>query len=532
MADQPGPRLRPPRLGPRPGGGVPRGAGPAHRGAAEPGVTTADVLVVGAGPAGYVGAIRLARLGRKVVLVDHDKLGGECLNYGCIPSKALINASWLAHRVGKGLQPGLTAEGVRMDGARLQAWKSQLLGALARNIGTLAKANGVEVMAGSAEFTSPREARVVAGARTETVGFQNALIATGTRPIALPGFPFDGRWCLSSREALDLKEPPAALAVIGGGAIGLELGTIFAKLGSKVTVVEFMPQILPGLESDLAAVVSRSLQRLGVEVLVGSRAKAPGTAGSGTSPAAPGDPKRPSGATPGTAGSGTSPAAPGREILVETPQGERTVEASAVIVSVGRAPSTQGLGLEAAGVRTDAKGHIVIDRSCRTSAGHIFAAGDIAGPPYLAHKASAEALLAAEAITGAAPRDLGPVPAAVFTDPEVATVGETESQAAERGAETIAGRFPFAACGRAQAMRETEGFVKVVAEKSSHLILGVSIVGPHAGDIIGEACLALRLKARLEDVAHTMHPHPTLPEAFMEACEAALGSAIHILPAR
>ncbi|MFA6317468.1 MAG: dihydrolipoyl dehydrogenase [Elusimicrobiota bacterium] len=462
-----------------------------------------DVLVIGAGPAGYVGAIKLGKLGKRVVLVEGDKLGGECLNYGCIPSKALINAGWLFHRASKGLQPGVIAESVKPDMAGLQSWKSGLLSAFSKNIGSLAKANGVQVMSGQASFTGPNEARVVSAAGEETICFTNALVATGTKPAALPGLPFDGAWCLTNREALDLPAPPLNLLVIGAGAIGLELGTFYAKLGSKVTVVEFMPQILPGMEADAVSVISRSLQRLGVEVLVSSKAKAALPASGGT-----------------------------RSVLVETPAGERTIPADKVIVSVGRIPHTADLGLDKAGIKTDAKGHIAVDASLRTNVPHIYAAGDVARPPYLAHKASAEALAAACAIAGAPVPDIGLIPMAVFTDPEAASVGESESAAKARGADILVGKFPFAANGRAQTMRETEGFVKVVADKTTHKLLGVSMVGPHVSELVSEACLALRLGGRLEDVAHTVHPHPTLPEAFMEACEAALGSAIHLLPPR
>ncbi|MBI5884380.1 MAG: dihydrolipoyl dehydrogenase [Elusimicrobia bacterium] len=464
-------------------------------------MTETDVLVIGAGPAGYVGAIKLGKLGKKVVLVEGDKLGGECLNYGCIPSKALINAGWLFHRVSKGLQPGVVGT-VKADMARLQAWKSGLLASFSKNIGTLAKANGVEVLSGKASFISANEARVVSATGQETVRFKNALVATGTRPASLPGLPFDGTWCLTNREALDLPAPPPSLLVVGAGAIGLELGTFYAKLGSKVTVVEFMPQILPGMEADAAAIIARSLSKLGITVWVGSKAKS---------------------ASPASGPDGV------RQVAVETPEGEKTVEAAKAIVSVGRIPFTEGLGLEAAGIKTDAKGHISVDACLRTSVPHIYAAGDAARPPYLAHKASAEALAAARSIAGQPPADIGPIPMAVFTDPEAASVGESETQARSRGADILVGKFPFTACGRAQTMRETEGFVKVVADKATHKILGVSMVGPHVSELISEACLGLKLGASLEDVAHTVHPHPTLPEAFMEACEAALGQAIHIL---
>ena len=308
---------------------------------------------------------------------------------------------------------------------------------------------------------------------------------------------------MSSKEALELKEAPASLVVIGGGVIGLEIGTFYAKLGTKVTIVEFLPQVLPGLEPDLILPVTRNLQKLGIEVLLQAKAKSYALKEGGLT------------------------------VTVETADGVRTLEAGEDPPQrPGRAPITKDLGLEAAGVQTDPKGHIAVNSLYQTNVPNIYAAGDVVGPPYLAHKASREAILAALSIAGFSGEEHGAVPWAVFTDPEIAYVGETEAEAKARGAQVLLGKFPFSASGRAQAMRETDGFVKIVADQETHRVLGVGIVGPDASDLIGEACLAVKLGATVEDVASTIHPHPTLSEAFMEAAEACLGQAIHILAPR
>jgi dihydrolipoamide dehydrogenase len=292
--------------------------------------------------------------------------------------------------------------------------------------------------------------------------------------------------------------------------IGLELGTFFAKLGSRVAVVEFLPQLLTGIEADLVGPVSRGLERMGVEVHLQSKA---------ASHAAKAGPD-------------------GLDLLeIQTPQGAKNIPADKILVSVGRAPQTAGLGLDTLGVKTDPKGHILVDKTLRTSIPSIYAIGDVTGQPYLAHKATREGIVAAEAIADTERQhssEVGIVPWAVFTDPEISFVGETEAQARARKVDVLVGRFPFTASGRAQAVREGEGFIKVLADKATHKLLGVGIVGPHAADLIGEACLALKMGCRLEDVASTVHPHPTLPEVFPEACEVALGRPIHVLaqPAR
>ncbi len=464
-----------------------------------------DVLVVGAGPGGYIAAIRLGQLGRSVVLVERDQLGGECLNYGCIPSKAFIHASGLLSRLKRWEPAGLSADGARADLVKLQAWKGQLIGGFRKGIASLEKANNVVFMPGSVKFVSAISATVTTPAGPEKIEFSQAIVATGSTPVPLPGIPFDGMRVMSSKEALDLTEAPKRLIVVGGGVIGLEMGTFFAKLGSRVSVVEFLPQLLTGIEADLVGPVARGLERMGVEIHLESKAVS----------------------------RGTKAGPEGADLLdIQTPQGPKSLPADKMLVCVGRAPQTAGLGLDALGVKTDPKGHILIDKTLRSSIPSIYAIGDVTGPPYLAHKATREGIVAAEAIADterAHASEVGIVPWAVFTDPEISFVGETEAQARARNVSVLVGRFPFTASGRAQAVREGEGFIKVLADKGTHQLLGVGIVGPHAADLIGEACLALKMGCRLEDVASTVHPHPTLPEVFPEVCEVALGRPIHVL---
>ncbi len=458
-----------------------------------------EVLVIGAGPGGYVAALKLGKLGKKTLLVEKDKLGGVCLNCGCIPSKAMIHIAGQVHKLRKAKAQGLEAPDLRLNWSRVVDWKDLMVQGLNRGIAALEKGNGVAVMTGSARLTGAHQAEITTAAGTETVSFQQALVVTGSRAISIPGFDIDGERVLSSTEALALREVPGRLLVIGGGVIGLELGTVFAKLGSAVTIVEFLPQLLTGVEPDLAAPVTRNLQRMGVTVWTGSKAK------------------------------GYTAADGALAVTVETPEGDKVVATDKILVCVGRAVNSRDLGLEALGIVCDPKGHVIVNQNYQTKQPNIYAAGDVIGPPYLAHKASREGVLAALHIAGRPAQPRGAIPAAIFTDPEIAAVGETEAEARARGAEVITGRFPFAALGKAQAMRETEGFVKVVADKSSHKVLGGAIVGPEAADLIGELCLAVKVGATLEDLGSTVHPHPTLSEAVSEAAEACLGQALHIL---
>ncbi len=461
-----------------------------------------QLLVIGGGPGGYVAAIRAAQLGVETTLVEREEVGGICLNHGCIPSKALIHGATLAHKIPQLKELGIEVKGLRVDAAQLQAWKQEVVRKLTSGVEQLLRANGVQILKGTAVFQSPKKVLIESEHGTQAVEFKHCILATGSRSIELPGFEFDGEVVLGSRHALQLTEIPEKLVVIGGGYIGLELGTVFAQLGAKVTVIEMMEQLLPGTDPELVRVVERRLKDLGVEVHTQSKAKALR--------------KGKSGAT----------------LTAETPKGEISVDADRVLVSVGRKPNTQGIGLEKAQIELDGRGFVKVDDRLKTTHPRVWAIGDVAGPPMLAHKASHEGLVAAEIIAGKpAGPDWQAVPAVIFTDPEIAYVGLTEREAREQGYDVVTGRFPFTALGRALSLGETDGFVKVVADRTSHVVLGVQIVGPEASTLIGEATLAVEMGARLEDLALTVHAHPTFPEALMEAAEAALGQPIHILAA-
>jgi len=459
-----------------------------------------ELLVIGGGPGGYVAAIRAAQLGREVTLVEKEELGGICLNHGCIPSKALIHAAQLAYKLPRLNDLGIEVQNLSVDFAKLQGWKEGIVKKLVSGVGQLLKHHNVQVLKGSASFIAPNKVLVESEHGTQAVEFKHAIIATGSCPIELPGFEFDGDVVLSSRHALSLKEIPKELLIIGGGYIGLELGTVFAKLGSQVTVVEMMEQLLPGTDPEPVKVVERRLKELGVTIHLRSKAKSL------------------------KKGKG------GAKLIVESHEGELELEAQKILVCVGRRPNTEGLALERAEVELTEKGFIKVDGELRTSNSRIYAIGDVAGPLMLAHKASHEGLVAAAQVAGQpAGVDWLSVPTVIFTDPEIAYVGLTEAQAREQEYTPIVGKFPFSALGRALTMGEAEGFVKVIADEETKLILGVEIVGPEASDLISEATLAIELGARLDDLALTIHPHPTLPESLREAAEAAMGTAIHIL---
>jgi len=458
-----------------------------------------DVLVIGGGPGGYVAAIRAAQLGKKVVLAERDRPGGVCVTVGCIPSKALIGVSKLVDKAKSAAEMGVDIDGVRVDLVRMQTWKEGVVKKLVGGVQFLLKSNGVEQRTGEARFVSQNAARV----GDETVEFDACIVATGSRPVQIPGFPFDGERVIDSTGALALSELPRRLCVIGGGYIGLELGTLYARLGSQVTIVEMLDQILPGTDPDLVGPVARKLKKRGVPVHLKSRAL--GYEGR------PGE----------------------LSARIETPEGEIAIECDRILVAVGRVPLSDGVDLEKAGVLRDAKGFIPVNDKRQTNVAHIYAIGDVAGQPMLAHKASKEGEVAAEVIAGR-PSVFDPkcIPAVVFGDPEIATAGLQEPDARAAGREIIVGKFPFSALGRALASAETDGFVKIIGDAKTMAALGVHIVGPGAGDLISEAALALEMGALLPDIGLTIHPHPTLPEAVMEAAKAALGEAIHALNRR
>jgi dihydrolipoamide dehydrogenase len=458
-----------------------------------------DAVVIGAGPGGYVAAIRLAQLGKRTALVERESLGGTCLNWGCIPSKALIAAANLADEVRGASARGIVGE-VRIDVAKLREFKEGIVRKLVSGVGQLEKGNGVDVVRGSATFLSPTAVEVETAEGRIRIEADAFVVATGARPIDLPGFTVDGRDVWGAREALALSEVPPRLAVIGAGVVGAELGTVYAKLGSQVTFLEAQPAILGVCDPEAVRLVSRGFRLRGAVVKVGARARAWERTSTGLS------------------------------LRVDVEGREELLEVDKVLVAVGFRPSADGLGLEQLGVRFDARGFVAVDDRLRSSVPSIYAVGDLAGPPLLAHKASREGELAAEAIAGAPHlRRWKAIPSAVFTDPEIAHVGLLEEEARAKGIELAVGKFAFGALGRAVAMDRAEGFVKVIAERATGRILGVSMAGPEVSDLVAEAGLAIELGAGLEDVAHTVHAHPTLAEAFMEACKAALGCAVHAL---
>lgn len=464
--------------------------------------STYEVIVVGGGPGGYVASIRLGQLGIKTLCVEKESMGGVCLNWGCIPSKALIAAAKTATSLREAGVMGITATDVSVDVAKMQGWKDGIVKKLTGGVRALVTGNGAEIAMGTAKFTSPRSIEITAadGSTRTVTASKGIIVATGTNVIQIPGFTVDGSTIVTAREAVSFQEAPKHLVVIGGGVIGLELGTVYAKLGSKVTVVELTNNLLPGVDPDVVKVVEKHLKKLGVVVHLGTKALGADVAD----------------------GSAT--------VRVEKDGAIESIPCDKVLVAVGFKPNTAGLGLDAVGVKLDARGHILVDEQLRSSVPTIFAIGDVRGGPYLAHKASKEGEICAEVIAGhKAALDLRSMPAAIFTDPEISTVGLSETAAKAQGREVKIAKFPFAAMGRAMAVNETDGFFKVIVDPKDNLVLGVSIVGCEASNLISEAALGIEMSAFAEDIALTVHPHPTLGEGMMEAFKAVLGEAVHIM---
>jgi dihydrolipoamide dehydrogenase len=459
-----------------------------------------DLLVVGAGPGGYVAAIRAAQLGKSVLIVEKANWGGVCLNVGCIPSKALISAAHQYEHIQHADSMGITADNVKVDFSKVQAWKSSIIAKQTGGVSGLLKGNKIQMFQGEVMFINENEARVFNDQEAPRYRFQNCIIATGSRPIELKAFPF-GKRIISSTEALNLTELPKSMIVIGGGYIGIELGQTYAKFGTKVTVLEGSDSVLPGFEKEMSKLVARNLEKAGVEVFTEAMAQ--------------------------------SSTQTDNEVTVKfTVKGEeKELSADYVLVTVGRRPNTDGeLGLDLINLKLNERGYVEIDNQCRTSIPHIFAIGDIVAGPALAHKASYEAKVAAEVIAGQpSVIDYKAIPAVVFSDPEIASVGLNETEAKAKGANVAIGKFPYAANGRANSLNAGQGFVKLVGDKDSGLLLGAQIVGPEASNLIGELGLAIEMGATLEDIALTIHAHPTLTEMVMDAAEGALGHPIHVL---
>jgi dihydrolipoamide dehydrogenase len=468
-----------------------------------------DAVVIGAGPGGYPAAIRLGQLKVKTCIVEREYMGGVCLNVGCIPSKAVIHAAKTFEKIGHADEIGITVAKPAIDMTKLQTWKGGVVNKLTGGVRTLLKGNGVDIIEGSARLEKPgpdgHRITVTTKAGTQPLIAKNIVIATGSRPTEIPGFKIDQKRILDSTGALALDHVPGRLVVIGGGYIGLELGMVYAKLGSKVTVVEALPRVLASMDKDCVAVVERKLKKMGVEVLANTKAKGWEDKGD-------------------------------RAVLsVELPDGPGTktaaIDADKILLSVGRRPNSENLGLDVAGVTVDKRGYVVADEQLRTNVPGIYAIGDVIGGMMLAHKATHEGEVVAEVIAGhKAAFDARTIPAVVFTDPEIATTGITEEEAKAKGhAELKVGKFPFAALGRALSVNDTDGFVKVVADAKTGELLGLHIVGNGASDLISEGALAIEMGAVAEDLRLTIHPHPTLSEAVMEAAAAALGEAVHVI---
>lgn len=459
----------------------------------------AEVVVVGGGPGGYAAAFRAADLGLETVLVeDSPFLGGECLHAGCIPSKALLGVAALIGDAGRAGAAGVEFAEPKIDLDRLRAWKDGQIGRLAKGLEALARDRGVEVVRGRAALDEARSLRVQ-GERAGWLRFRHLILATGARPLPLPGLALDSPRLWDSRTALDLNEAPDRLLVVGGGYIGLELGTVYAALGSRVTLVELTDGLLPGVDRDLVEPLARRITETFAAVHVLTKV------------------------------AGIEETAAGLAVRLEGEGVDSPQEFDRVLVAVGRQPRSDGLGLEATKVETDPKGFIRVDERRRTADPRIFAVGDVAGGPLLAHKAIHEGKVAAETIAGRpAAFDVQAIPAVVFTDPEVAWAGLTDAEARAGGITVRVAKVPWSASGRAVAMDRTDGLTKLVFEEGTGRLLGVGIVGTHAGELLAEAVLGVELAAVAEDLAGTVHTHPTLSETLGEAAELFLGSPTHL----
>ena len=466
-----------------------------------------DVVIIGSGPGGYVAAVRAAQLGLKVACIEKEpRLGGVCLNVGCIPSKALLDSSEYYHLAKKQFADhGIKTGRVSLDLATMMARKEKVVQDLTANVKRLLEGHKIDIIHGMAKLAGSDRVEVSqnsTGAKTsENLSLQAKaiILATGSDAVSLPGLEFDGKHIVSSREALNFEAVPKHLGIVGGGYIGLELGSVWLRLGAKVSVVEMLPKIATTLDGQVGRKLQRVLKRQGMNFHMQTKVTGAKIAGKSV------------------------------QMELETKKGREKLSCNRLLISVGRRPLTSGLGLEEAGVKTDPdSGQLLVDASYRTNIPTIYAIGDLIPGPMLAHKASAEGIAAAECIAGK-PGEVNydAIPAVIYTWPEVAAVGLSEEQAKEREIDYCTGTYPFSGAGRARCMGETEGFVKVIAHKKTDRILGVHIIGPRAADMIAECVLALEFNASSEDIARTVHGHPTFSEALQEAAMAVQKCSIY-----
>ena len=456
---------------------------------------TFDVVVVGSGPGGYVGAIRAAQLGLSVAAIEDDRPGGVCLNWGCIPTKALLRNAEVLGLVEHADRFGIKVDNVRADYAEAVKRSRGVADRMAKGVEFLFRKNKITLFPGTGTLRSKSTVEVKGAAGTETLEAKAVILATGSQPKSLPGVTIDEKLVVSSNGAVRNETKPDSLIVIGAGAVGMEFADVYAAYGTTVTVLEALDRVLPVEDAEASALVARLFGRRGITIKTGVKVSA---------------------------------VKPGRQgAMVETDGGR--LEAAQVLMAVGRAARTAGVGLEAVGVQLE-RGFVKISPTMETSVKGVYAVGDMAGAPLLAHKAMAEGVIAAEAIAGRNPRplDYANVPSCTYCRPQVASIGLTEAKAKENGREVMVGKFPFTANGKAVALGETDGFVKVVADKATGELLGAHIVGPEATEVIHEFAVGRTLEATVEEIMHTIHAHPTLSEAALEATLAALGHAIHI----
>jgi dihydrolipoamide dehydrogenase len=458
------------------------------------------VVVIGAGPGGYVAAIRAAQLGMKTAIVEKEYIGGVCLNWGCIPSKALLYVTELKRTVEGASRIGLKADNVGVDLDKLRKHKDDTVKRLTGGVKLLLDKAGVKVYEGSAAFVSANEIEITGAGSKTKVEAEYFVIASGVMPIDLPMIKMDGQTVIGAREAINVLRVPGTFGVIGAGPIGVEMATVYSTLGSKVTIIELLDSVLPMLDTEISAASERALKKQGMEIFLSSKVVSSRKSGDRI------------------------------DVDVETPQGKKTFNFDMVLVAAGMKPSIAELNLDKAGIKTDARGFIAVDKRMRTNVSNIFAIGDVTGGLLLAHKASHEGIAAVEAIAGSSMgADWKAVPYAVFTDPEIAGIGLTEKEAAGMRKKVKTGKFPYRAVGKGIATLATDGFAKVISDAESDEILGIHIFGPHAGDIIFAGTALMEFDGTAEDLGHIMAIHPTLSEALMEAGLSVNKKAIHII---